>query len=169
MTFLRAIERVAIGITLLCLFPACSGTTLKSTTEPSGGDTPDAWQEAALEAHAKLLDALCYADVETLVSLLEPSSDFLIFHPRIVSRIEDVDEGRRGFERMFRTLGAADWSEVHTKFTGGNDVVWFTYHFAVESPNLPEPFVGRATEIWRRHGSSWKLAHGHWSEDPSEA
>jgi len=164
MRSLTCVLRVASCIALTTTLHACSGSTpdeLPPERSPRGEPQGD-----PLDAHSGLQSALEAADVEAVASLLDPSAGLLIFHPRLGSRIDGITQAERGFERMFRALGSAEWTEVHTRVDGQDDVAWFTYHFAIESPSVGEPILGRATEIWMRRPGGWKLTHGHWSEDP---
>jgi ketosteroid isomerase-like protein len=131
--------------------------------------TESADPSAVIEAHERFVRALEARDVETLVSLLDRSSEFLVFPSKLISRIDKIDEATRGFEKMFRSLGSTEWTEVHAMVSIRGEIAWHTSHLVLETSALEDPLVGRATEIWIRRVDGWKLVHGHWSEDPSGA
>ena len=163
-----------LGKITACLAGAIVGLALSACSGPvpeksSPGPTAAGDRIAVIEAHREFLRALRTGDVELLASLVDASTDLLIFHPKLESRIDEISKVRSGYQRMFRRLGAAEWTEVHTRVSVRSDVAWITYHFAVDSPKAAEPVLGRATEVWTRGGAGWKLIHAHWSEDSGRA
>jgi len=120
-----------------------------------------------IAAHDRLMDALRSGDGDALEALLDREPGLLIFHPRVEPRFEDVEAIRKAFARMTKAMGPAEWTEVHRSVRVHGEVGWHTSHLAIESPNLPEPFLGRATEIWVHRPEGWRLVHAHWSEQPS--
>jgi ketosteroid isomerase-like protein len=152
---------VSQGILFLA-FCSCSGSTPE---EGIPGVTESTDPSEVIEAHEGLVRALEAGDVEVLASILDRSPEFLIFHANLASRIDDVDEAMRGFEKMSRSLGTTEWTEVHAMVSRHGDLAWLTSHLLLEAPALDEPFVGRATEIWIRRADGWKLVHGHWSDE----
>jgi len=154
---------VCLGI-LFVAFCSCSGPTSEEETPASMSDSTD--PSGVIEAHEKLIRALETNDVESLASVLDQSSEFLVFHPKSASRINEIDEAMRGFERMSRSLGVTEWTEVHAMINRRGDLAWLTSHMLMEAPALDEPFLGRGTEIWIRRVDGWKLVHGHWSDEP---
>lgn len=123
-------------------------------------------RDEVIDAHLALVDAYDRGDADAFVRVLDPSAELLVFHPRLQARFDGVDEVRRELPRMFARLGEAEWSDLHALVNVHGDVAWLTSEVLVESPNLPQPFAGRATEIYVRKPDGWKLVHGHWSAAP---
>ena len=119
---------------------------------------------AVISAHRNLIRAFQDGDVETALSLLEPTDSLLIFHPFLENRFDGYEETREGLTRMLARVTDTEWTEVHQALDMEGNVAWLTSQILVKAPGLDPPFVGRGTEIWvRRHGQ-WRLTHGHWSE-----
>ena len=154
---------VCLGI-LFVAFCSCSGSTPEEGTPAGMAESTD--PSGVIEAHERLVRALETSDTEALASILDQSSEFLVFHPKSAKRIDEIDETVRGFERMSRSLGTMEWTEVHAMINRRGDLAWLTSHLLLEAPALDEPFLGRATEIWIRRADGWKLVHGHWSDEP---
>jgi ketosteroid isomerase-like protein len=145
--------------------PAGGSAAAGSSGESAANAERDS--RAVIVAHETMLEAFEAGDVEGFAALLEPSAELLIFDPVGAGRFAGIEETRRGLRTMFASLGEASWSSFHPIVIVHGDVAWVTSHVLLESPRLEEPFVGRGTEIWVRHGETWRLVHGHWSEDPS--
>lgn len=148
------------------LVPACTGT-------PTGEQPPATTTEAKLAdpgevvaAHDALMSALRAGDAGALDALLDRGPGLLLFHPRVEPRFDDAADARAAFARMTGRLGPAEWTEVHSSVRVHGEVGWHTSHLAIESDDLAEPFLGRATEIWVRRPGGWRLVHAHWSESP---
>lgn len=123
-------------------------------------------RDAVVKAHEALVDGYERGDVAAFVRVLDPSADLLVIHPRLEERFDGIDEVRREIPRMFERLGGAQWSDYHVVVSVHGDVAWLTSHVLVESRNVPDPFLGRGTEIYIRRPDGWKLIHGHWSSAP---
>jgi ketosteroid isomerase-like protein len=160
---IRLARSVSI-VSALAVLAGCAGS--ESEREPVGEASDRETVQAVIAAHERLTRAIETGDLEGVVGLLEPTSDLLIFHPRRESRFDRVGEVREGFERMFRRLVSAEWTSAHSAVATRGDVAWHTSHVVLESENLEEPFLGRATEIWVRGEVGWRLAHAHWSATP---
>lgn len=145
---------------------SCSGPA-PDTGGPAATDNEDS--SAVIEAHQRFVRAIETSDTVGLTRLLDPSAELLVFHPRVDSRIDGIEEAARGFEKMLGRGASTDWTEVHAMVNRHGDVAWLTSHVVLESSALPEPFLGRGTEIWIRRTDGWKLVHGHWSPEPSGA
>ena len=89
----------------------------------------------------------------------------MIFHPFLENRFNGIGEVDQGLSRMFGELGSVSWLEAHGKIVMEGNVGWFTSHVLIKSPALPNPFVGRGTEIWVHGPGGWRLKHAHWSEN----
>jgi ketosteroid isomerase-like protein len=161
----RLVRRVgaagALGLALAAL-PACSGLE----TDGTASRAPAAEDGAALVAHEAFLDALRAGDAAAASTFLDSSPELLLFPVSGRSRLEGAGEAKAGLEAMLRGLGPAEWTVVHARPTVRPGAMWMTYLFAVETERSAEPLLGRGTEVWVRRGGEWKLAHGHWSQEP---
>jgi ketosteroid isomerase-like protein len=126
-------------------------------------------EHEVLEAHRALILAYETSDHGAFLDLLLPSEDLLIFHPTLEDRFEGIEEAREEVGRMFGRYDELTWTEAHPELIVRGEVAWVTSHVLVESPDLEHPFVGRASEVWVRHNDEWRLAHGHWSQQPELA
>lgn len=150
----------------LCLAVfACAGTEspgeeAAQATQPEGPD-----EMGLIAAHKGLIEAMETGDVAALTALLDPSPDLMIFHPFIQNRFNGIGEVDQGLSRMFGELGTVSWTEAHGKIGMEGNVAWITSHVLIKSSALPQPFVGRGTEVWVHGPGGWRLKHAHWSEN----
>jgi ketosteroid isomerase-like protein len=122
-----------------------------------------------VDAHRALLRAYEAEDVTAFIALLDPTPQLLIFHPLRQDRWDGIEEVRENLGAMFKKLGPAFWSEVHTQASLQGEVGWVSYHVVIERQAGGEAFVGRGTEVWVHRADGWKLSQGHWSEQPGGA
>jgi len=151
-------------VATLCLVWAVGGCA-PSGTVPGAAD-PGADRQAVLDAHQALTEAYESGDANAFVMLLDKSDDLLIWHPRIEDRWTGIDEVQQRLPMMFARLGDASWLDVHLELSVQGDVAWLTSQVIIEAPGIEVPFTGRGTEVWKREGPDWRLAHAHWSENP---
>jgi ketosteroid isomerase-like protein len=157
---------VAFGMCLILAQTACQrGPSEPAAVQPPSRDVEQD-EQAVIAAHQALIHAYQSADVDAFTRLLASSPDLLIFHPRLESRFDGVDEVKQSMGRMFERLSKATWSDHHAIVRVEGDAAWLTSHVQIESAGMKTPFVGRGTEIWVRQPEGWRLVHGHWSENP---
>lgn len=150
----------------LCLgMIACATgeTPVEEATQPGEAAAPD--EMGLIAAHKSLIQAMEAGDVAALTALLDPSPDLLIFHPFMENRFNGIGEVDQGLSKMFEELGTLNWTEAHGKIDLHGNVGWITSHVLIRSAALPNPFVGRGTEIWVHGPGGWRLNHAHWSEN----
>jgi len=155
----------------VCLFAIVAGVSTGGckappTAPPSRLEVQPEIQQALIDAHTKLIEAYESGNVDQYVSMLDPSSDLLIFHPMSEDRFESVEEIREKMPRMFARIGKVTWTDAHPVVIQRGDIAWITSNFLLDSPELDYHFIGRGTEIWVRDGDRWRLIHGHWSKQP---
>ena len=164
----------ALGVLAVAL---CLAASACGGAEPSG-EEEQAAQVAQVEgpdemgliaAHKALIEAMETGDVAGLTALLDPTSELMIFHPFLENRFNGIGEVDQGLSRMFGELGSVSWTEAHGKIDMEGNVGWLTSHVLIKSPALPDPFVGRGTEIWVHGPGGWRLKHAHWSENAEVA
>ena len=147
---------------------------LKVADEAAAGG-PEAAPAAAdverevIAAHKAMIAAMEAGDVAAMTALMDPSPGLLIFHPFGEDRFSGIREIDEGLSRMFQAVGSVTWTEVHPTIALSGDTAWLTAQVIVKSPSLPEPFVGRGTEIWVHGPEGWRLAHAHWSRQARPA
>ena len=168
---MRAHDRLLFGILLIAagaMIAGCGGPVpqVDDTGDPGGQLSAE---HEILEAHKALILAYETTDHGAFLDLLLPSEDLLIFHPTLQNRFQGIEEARAQVGTMFGRYEDLTWTEAHPDLIIRGDVAWLTSHVLVESPDLDQPFVGRATEVWVRHNDEWRLAHGHWSKQPELA
>jgi ketosteroid isomerase-like protein len=148
---------------VLALLVACKAPP---PTAPSRTEVSPEVQRALIDAHTTLIRAYEEGDVDAFVALLDPSPNLLIFHPMSEDRFTSIAEIRKEMPRMFAKVGRVTWTDAHPIVIQRGDIAWITSNFLLDSPELPYHFVGRGTEIWVHDGTSWRLIHAHWSEQP---
>jgi ketosteroid isomerase-like protein len=153
-----------IGLSVL----ACGGPPEQAPVEPEPApeDVAAARRDAVIGAHEALTAAYQAADADAFAAQLDSSPELTIFHPVMQNRFNDVEELKTHLAAMFERMGEIDWTDAHPVVAVEGDVAWVTSNVLIQSPNLERAFVGRGTEIWVLRGESWKLIHGHWSENP---
>jgi ketosteroid isomerase-like protein len=157
---------LALLVLALCLVAfACGGAESPGDAAASTAEPEDPDDMGLISAHKALISAMEAGDVVALTALLDPSHDLLVFHPFIENRFNGIGEVDQGLSQMFGELGTVSWTEAHGKIGMEGNVGWVTSHVLIKSPALPNPFVGRGTEIWVHGPGGWRLKHGHWSEN----
>jgi ketosteroid isomerase-like protein len=153
-----------IGLSVL----ACGGEAeqVPAEPEPAPEEGTSARMGAVIVAHEALTAAYQAADAEAFTALLDSSPEFTIFHPVMQSRFGSAEELTANLAAMFKRMGEIEWTDAHPAIVVEGDVAWVTSNVLIQSPDLDRAFVGRGTEIWVLRGESWKLIHGHWSENP---
>lgn len=162
----RVAPLAAAGLLALASW-SCPGPTPPPAAEPGpGADEMSSRSDegAVIAAHRSLIQAFQAADVESIVALLDPTPELLIFHPILENRFDGPQEAREGLTRMFERLGALEWTEVHPQIAIHGDIAIHTSQVLLKSATREEPFIGRGTEVWLRRGGEWALLHAHWSE-----
>ena len=155
------VAALALGLTA-CPAPDQGGGT--ATERATGSETKVASDEAGLiAAHKEFIRAYENGDAERIAALLDPTRRLHIFHPFLENRFDGIEAAREGLARMTARLGESSWTEVHPSVMTEGNIGWVTAQVLIKSPNLPEPFVGRGTEIWIKYDDGWRLIHGHWS------
>lgn len=153
------------------------GLAALAWTGPAMAQTEDESQEAesqeaaieeamVLEAHERLIESYTQGDTETFSSLLDPSAELLIFHPRGYFQFESFPQVRKGMEHMLKRLGASEWVEREIRVVVRDEVGWVTSLILIEWEGMTEPLMARGTEVWVKRAAGWRLIHGHWSESP---
>lgn len=157
----------AAGLILALAGCAGSETAEDQVTEAaaSGEAAAEPDELGAIAAHQKLIQALEAGDAAALTALLDPSPELLIFHPFKQSRFGGVEEIDQGLSRMFEDVGSLSWTEMHQTIRIDGNIAWLTAQLIVRSAELPQPFLGRSTEIWVHGPEGWRLSHAHWSQD----
>jgi ketosteroid isomerase-like protein len=160
-----ALPRALSLCCLVALLAGCGSGAQRGSAEPTPDDDGSDMQ-AVIDAHRRLVRAYESRSVDDFVGLLDPGSELLIFHPRLESRFNGIDEVRQNLGRMFERQGRATWTEAHPTVSVFGDVAWLTTHVAIEAPGMDAPFIGRGTEVWVRASGAWRLTHAHWSSNP---
>jgi len=155
-----------IGLSVLGCGSPAEQAPAEAEPEPALEDVAAARMNAVIMAHEALTAAYQAADADALATLLDSSPEFTIFHPVIQNRFGTPEELKGQLAVMFERMGEIEWTDAHPVVVIEGDVAWVTSNVLVESPSLERAFVGRGTEIWVLRGESWKLIHGHWSENP---
>ena len=155
-----------LGVTLASY--GCQSTEQSQPTTPDPAASVEADEQAVIEAHQALIDAYQSVDIDAFTRHLAPAPNLLIFHPRLQSRYDGIEDVREGLGKMFERFSQTTWTDFHPIVSIEGDIGWLTSQVLVESPELEVPFAGRGTEIWLRRDDGWKLVHGHWSETPEE-
>jgi len=155
---------LVFSICLVSALLGCGGGT--ATGNPRAAVDENADRRAVLDAHSALVEAYEKGDADAFLLLLDKSDQLLIWHPRVQNRWTGIDEIQQQLPAMFARIVEASWLDVHLELALEGDVAWLTSQVVLESRGIDVPFTGRATEIWKREGQSWRLAHAHWSENP---
>jgi ketosteroid isomerase-like protein len=163
----RTARRPLGAATLLLALLGSFGCTPPATEESAPAGDANADQRALVEAHQALVRAFEAGDAERFATLLSDEPPLLIFHPVLENRFDGKAEVLENLPRMMEKTAGATWSEYHPVAWVEGQVGWITSHLTLEAPGLPEPFVGRGTEIWTHASGSWKLVHAHWSYVPT--
>ena len=155
----------ALAVSFCLAVFACAGPQTPGDAA-TGGEEPDGPDEMGLiAAHKALIGAMETGDVAALTALLDPSEELLIFHPFLENRFNGIGEVDSGLSRMFEEVGPVSWTEAHGRISMEGNVAWVTSHVLIKCPAMPNPFVGRGTEIWAHGPGGWRLKHAHWSEN----
>ena len=161
----RRLELGVLALSLCLAAFACAGQQSPGDEATSVEEQDGLDEMGLIAAHKALIAAMEAGDVAALTALLDPSPDLLIFHPFLENRFNGIGEVDNGLSRMFEELGPVNWTEAHGKISMEGNVAWVTSHVLIKCPSMPNPFVGRGTEIWAHGPGGWRLRHAHWSEN----
>ena len=137
-----------------------------ATPTGAGESAEDALRTAVMQSHEQLVQAFEKGDADGFAALLEPSGELLFFHPIYENLFVGGDRTLDGLRRMFRLMGAAEWTDITTKVRVLGDVAWVMTTSHVVSKRHSLSMDNRGTEVWVNTQSGWRLAHGHWSLNP---
>lgn len=164
-------ESVLASIALaavLATVTACPAPPPADPPPPLETTDPFADRADVVEVHEALLAAMEAGDGSAVAALLDSAHDILVFHPAVETRFDGADAISAGIGRMLGKNAPVEITEVHLQVWVDGDVAWLTSHLLLESPRVAEPFAARGTEVWRRTDGGWRLAHAHWSGQPTD-
>jgi ketosteroid isomerase-like protein len=162
----RLLVSTSFLVAVLAAVAACQSPPPPTPSPARETHDPLVDRADVVEAHETLLAAMEKGDAQAVTALLDTAHDVLVFHPETADRFDGPEAIAEGIATMLAKHGPVDVTEVHLQAWVDGDVAWLTSHVLLESPELPQAFAGRGTEVWRRTEGGWRLAHAHWSKQP---
>ena len=122
MRTLTVLDNAMLWVGMMIL--VSTGTGVAQTEGENG-------EEVVMGLHRQLIEAYSNGDTETFRSLLDPSAELLIFHPRGYFQFESFPQVSKGMEHMLKRLGASTWVERDVRVVIREEVGWVTSLIAI--------------------------------------
>jgi ketosteroid isomerase-like protein len=142
------------AVLAFCLFALCAFTVRSEKSPPSAGDADD--EQAIRRLNEECLKAHDIGDVATL-DRIEDADFTLSGDFGVVTKQRQLDRVRQRAGKTEVITRKIDPQQFH--FYGNVALVTET-----DRPTTADgTFAFQSTEVWVRHGDSWKLVHLHYS------
>jgi ketosteroid isomerase-like protein len=151
------------SVVLIVLFPMI-GMVLGAVGRATGGGVPDRDVAALVRRSADGNKALVRGDIDGYLALIHHSKDYTLMNPfggAPTRGFVDSPERRSAMAKFFEH-GTLDQEVVATHASGDLVVLVTVERVRAEVGGLPEQdWSLRVTQVFRRDGSGWQLAHRH--------
>ncbi len=150
-TILEAgMTRMILGMALIVALGGCAQT----------GESPDKMIEAAKAVDKQFIEAYNKGDVDGVMETYWKSPDFVSFPPGMLES-KGWEGSRRSMVKEFEATpgGQLELFDENYTVAGEYVVTWGKWRYT--APGMPEPAVGRFTDIKGKRNGKWVYIHDH--------